>query len=101
MVDRTRPWLRVVPWLVITVLLGIGALRVESNRNAATVRQDRVIRQLCDRGHIIDGLVQAAIIFAQQPPELPGAEAFIREFTTYHLELIDQLTNEDSPCVIQ
>lgn len=62
-------------------------------------RQRETIRALCDRGYILDGLVEAAIQLVRQPPNPPEDLAFIREFTSYHLQLLDQLTNPESPCV--
>ena len=62
-------------------------------------RQQEQLRLLCDRGYMLDALVQASIVLVAKPPDEPGERIFIREFTIYHEQLIHQLTDPKSPCV--
>lgn len=70
-------------------------------------RLKQTTRVLCNRGYIIDGLVQAALFLVIQQrqiekrsrPAVAAAETeFIHQFNLYHSQLLDELTSLDSPC---
>jgi hypothetical protein len=69
-------------------------------RNAAAIRdQDRTIELLCDRGYIIDGIVETAIQLIERPPNSATDQVFVDRLRGYHIQLLDQVSQEDSPCV--
>lgn len=72
--------------------------RVAKLLDARVVENARTIRDLCDRGYILDDLVVAAIALVKTPPNPPSDVAFVRLFEADHSAIVDSLTKEDSPC---
>ncbi len=125
MPHRDFPW--TYRWLIRLLPLGmvltlgaftIGAFTLARSINdnkaavrraqATNLRQERTIRVLCDRGYVLLGLVESAldVAYAQRAahlktdPRLVLADiAFIRTFEQAHAQMVDQLTDKDSPCV--
>lgn len=99
-------WILVVAVLVFLSIRGETARRNAINANRATItavaktnqRQRAAIVLLCDRGHILDGLVVGAIQLVKTPPHKAGDAEFIAKFTALHIALINQLTDPRSPC---
>lgn len=108
-------------WVIVfTVLVGLALQRQSSqadtavdlaNKNKATnIRQERTIRTLCDDLYILDGLTETAINSARlrkADHQRRGLEAqvvadtnTIRNFELYSAQILDQLTQKDSPCVV-
>lgn len=75
------------------------AERIAKQTGVQNTRQQTTIVMLCNRGYILDGLVQAAIVLVAKPPNPPADREFVRMFSSYHEQLVDQLTAKDSPCV--
>jgi hypothetical protein len=117
---RYRVLLRLLPLGVIVTVtaFAIGAWAVTQAilHNRAVTRELRVqntrqqatIRLLCDDLYIVDGLTTASIVAVQiqyrddlktRPKTAAADLEFLRQFETYHQQLIDQLTNRESPCV--
>lgn len=87
--------------LLFAVAFGVAFLiwRGESDRAAQIRRQNDTILLQCNANLVIDDLITASIVFAQQPPRLPGWRQFVRRFETDHAILIRLVTDKESLCV--
>lgn len=94
--------------LVGTVLLAVF-LAYQVGQNHKQVSENRrALTLLCDRGHIMDGLVLASIsatqlqlvddIAGKRTNAVAADRAFLASFAVYHQELQAQFTNMNSPC---
>lgn len=112
-------WRLLCAWIVaFSIIVGVlmdehhdQAMKAEREAAQAQVqnaRQQATIVQVCDRGYILLGLVEAALEQARVQlkddlktrPDVATADVqFIRLFESYHAEIVDQLTSKDSPCV--
>lgn len=66
--------------------------------NAANVRQNSVIRLLCDRGYITEGALRAGINALVVDGTDPRA-LYLDQLRIFDSQLLDQMTDPESPCV--
>jgi hypothetical protein len=87
--------------LLFLVAIGVAFLvwRGEQDRANQIHRQDQTIQLQCNINYIVDDLVTASVVFAEQPPRLAGWRQFVRRFETDHRILIRLLTDKESLCV--
>lgn len=85
------------------------AQRLAVANTAINMRQQAALVMLCDRGYMMLGLIEGAVDQARVQyrddlktrPDTAAADLlFIEQFNAYHAELVGQLTNKGSPCVI-